>query len=666
MDRMDRWILRICSFAMCIVMGVCAIAAARGYQQIYPYDANVLFSISTTDSSRTKDELAHGLSALGNEFKTIIGKVSANPKDYRNERDIVVFSGEPEPTAGPITVNGSVHWLDPHMSGKVISHDDLGDRSLDGQFFAIGTHDFIDALSEWGESNSVEICLEKVSDGSESLVIRNFLQTSTGMLAIVCFFLVIASVLALMRRLYRKQKVELIEGIPYWKVRARCCLEILFLTAQGCMPGCLAIALYLLALPQGIMQLGLVASLCSQAMLLYCSIAFAIVGAIALFCVPSFKDLGQRSVTARQTKTLSLGLEIAGIALVVISSISTAGMLNAETRILENARIYEEMPEATRVRLLYTPDEATIDNAPETHELISNASESGSLLLSLDVGQSMLITEDELRGFDGFVVVNRSFLNEIHVGVEEPGGSGAIFKINQDQVPAPLWDQTQVWLSNNTKTDPTFYRYEGEGLLALGANVSQGGTATLMKNPLVLLADNISEDWSYSGFIVPLLTTGNLFFSSYESAQNLIEESGMSGYIAAIDNIVELSLQQAQAAYMKAVVLLVSVLTALALVVVMGAQDAASWCSAKSKLIFARRSSGSTLPSISTAKLGRRIAFLCVGALAGAVFCLLIGSCDMTTVLLVVFGVTCLTMLCTVVFRCHFADIEFNRLANRR
>lgn len=664
---MDRWVLRSSSLLFSIVLCLCAIQAAQGFQRLHPCGSDATFSLNIVEAAHTKEELAVSLANIGNNCNVLIGKVSANPEQYTNERDIILFSGNPNSIYGPIISNNQVNWLDQNVSGSVVSYTNLNSRSLNGEYFATWSEELFSSLTTWCKENYIEIEYRNTVLSPVENIFQNFLLSDTGLLAIVCFFLIAASVVASLHKLRESQRIEIVSGKPCYQIRIDCCLSILTKVFQGCILGTIVVCLYVLTFSDGIRQLFVVISLCAAPLLLYTLITFLVMGSLCFVSLPSFNKIGLRHISGTALDVSKTALECLGIVITILALVSSYTMIGAQSDLLREAEAYGKIPEATRLSLIYIPNESTYCSATELQKLIELGELSGDLLLSLDVNQSMLIEDGMIDDFDCFVIVNPAYLDAIKVNVGSSGQNGMILPLPADAVPIFAKQQSEIWLNKSSLYEPAFYRYEGSGLLALGANTGKGGEVIIANNPLVMVVENLDTSWNYSGFIIPLLSSGNLFFNDYSVALELVEESEANSIVASFDNMAALSLQQAQIASQKIAVLTLSILIAIILTFAMSVQSAASWCISNNQLIFAIRSSGLSLISIAVEGLSRRIAIIGLGSFLGVIAAIfLISNNNYLAAFLTMLGIFALMTLYSVVIRCHFIHIVFQKIAARR
>lgn len=667
---MQRWIVRICSFAFAIVLGICSIQTVQGIQKLAPFGSTVTFNINIMAAAQTKDTLAQGMAAIGDNQGTTIGKVSPNKEKYKTDRDVVLFSGGLGSATGPVVEQDKVLWLNQGITGQVINYKKMGDRTFNGEYFAIDTPGLREAIQTWAKANAISVDWKDLSYlTSEQSIITGMVSSSAGLMIPACLLLTLAAVAISLQKRWRQQKVELTEGKPYWKVRLESIGANLSLLLQGFFFGILASVLYLLSFPEGTAQVRAVASACAGAVFVFLLIAFLLVCLLSFFSVPPFKALGIRDNTSKALKTFALIVEFSGTTVVIVAIAAALSAVNLQSNVLGQVETFNQIPDATRLSLLYTPpgtQESKEAEKGKLTDLMQQAETADVLVMSLDVNQSISLSGDELAGFDHFLIANKTYLDAIGVGIESDGPRGSLHEIPATEVPKFATMQTAIWLAKDNKQTPPFYRYEGPGLLSLGPNAAEGGKSVVSKNPLVLVVDAPTTAWDYDAFLLPLLSSGNLFFSDYQSARELVDASGASDLVASIDNMAELNMQAAQDISMLIQVLSFSIAVALVIVIVMSFQAATSWRVASSKLIFAQRCAGRSLADIATGRIAGKVATSAAAALAGFCIEFFIITNSLLSSLGVSLAVFVLTVLCQIAFRCYLASSAFHKTAIRR
>lgn len=662
---MRKLVVRVCAAAFALATLLCSAQVVKGVQNIAPFDTDISFRINVASPLKQKDDIANEISSIGRELDTTIVKISPDKTDYKVKRDVIVFSGGTGSTVGPMVIEDEVHWFDRSLNGNIIAIDRIGDRSLNGEYMAREVPGLRQKIKDWAQSNLIEVEWSDLSSvASDGMILSNMMRSSTGLLLPSCFLLVLASTASFLQSIFYQQKIEIINGKPYTVIRIESVLGCLFSVMEGLFIGAFAGLLYLSVSTRSIERITVLLGLCGESIALISVILLLSVSVLALLSTPGFSELSKRE-HPKALKIFSGVLQFFGIVIASIAVSYTFSGINAKEAVLRQMDSFSKFPSAVRVSMLAVPD---TEESPENElfiEVAARAEHSEDAILTLDVNQAIGITQHDLGDYDHFVLVNESFIKKLDIGVGHSGLGGSLVPIDNDEIPKIALDQLGVWTKDGSIAGE-FYCYKGDGLLTFGPNVGNGGESVLCKNPIVLLVDDFEEKWSADNLIVPLMTTGNIFFSNYEKAIEHIEGAGAGEFVASVDNIFELSMKTAQDIDTQIRSLVIAACSSFALVIVMGFQEAGAWAIKRERTIFALRSNGESALSIVFDCFGSWLirSFAAI-ALCFAYETTVLGY-DATMPLLSGVAVMFCLISFQIVFRCYFAWRQFNRAVSRR
>ncbi len=613
--------LSACTFA--VVLCFCALQAIQSYQKQKPFDADVYFGLNTAEAQVPKEQLAQELSAIGNDHQAMICKTSPDEKQYLKKNDIILFSGPTESPLGPVVEGSALKWLDAGLTGEVVSPEDVGTRPLSGTYYASDAPGLRDAVERWASERSIVVDWGGPLEGlSVPVLAAAMLLNASGLLVPAAALFLAASILCLSQKEWRANCVLLVGGVPYGRVRSLATLRVITMFVQGFAVGLVASAAYVFFARGGIEQLALAARAGSETILLFLLVALLVGSLLGAALVPPFKGLSRREGVAAPVRVLGSALTAGGLLVVALGLFWGLTLMRQEHMLLAQSEVYERMADATRITIRSLPSERHNGGMgygrSAVSRLLKDADDRGILMLSLDVSQSIGLSGDSLDGFDTYVIVNRAYLGLVGVGVAEDGEQGELLPLPDDQVPPSAREYASLWGGEAGDAAFSFWRYEGEGLLALGANTSQGGQNATYANPLVVLVDGPIQDLNYEGFTGAMLSTGNLFFSDGEQLEELVRETGSGEFIASIDRLFELAQTYAQIASSRVSSFLAAAAAAGGVVVAMAAQASMSWSELRKRLVFARRSNGDPYPLIALDGMRVQVllALLCVATAA--------------------------------------------------
>ena len=665
---MYRLAMRLAACALAIVLCFCGTQSVKSYQRQAPFGADISFSLNIVDSSAPKSQIARELAAIGEEHNTLICKVSPDEKHYLTKTDIVLFSGSTDSEIGPsLDSDNNIQWTDGDISGKLIDYRDMGSRTLNGSYCASNTVGLRDAIQQWAASRAIIIEWHALSGLTAPVLVGSMFANASGLLIPASMLFVAASVLFMAQKRWDTNRILLIGGVPYIRVRGSLAACAILSLLQGLLAGYLMFAIYVAIFAGGLTQLHIIASAILPT-ILPLSIITAIAGSIlGGATAPSFESLHQRKASSLPIRVLKSSLTVCSLLIVMVGIFFGCSLLENERILLSQSSMYEQMASATRVSLRAIPSERNdggISYAKEHIEkLIDEAERSNILLASIDVKQSMSLSTSECEGFDSYVIVNRAYLDLLDIGIEKSGSNGSITQLEIDDVPETAIKLTNLWGGDSANDGFSFWSYSGSGMLALGANTSQGGRNVTYDNPLVILIEAPMSSLNYEGFTSAMLSTGNVFFSDYDALDELISATDSREFIASIDRLFEVAQLYAQIASSRANVLLAAIIAACAVVISMAIQSALSWSSLNRKRIFANRSSGKSYPRIALNNMKRMI---CIGAVLIFASAAIEVACQMRYVTLSVAVPLILYLLAQLIFREIFSSTVFRSTIARK
>lgn len=602
---MGKWLLRLSSFVFTAVVCHCALLVLANYQKSVPLGADISFQLNTSAATIEKSELALELSEIGKSLNTMICKVAPNVNSYLIQRDIILFSGTTQATYGPYIDKESIYWLNQDITGSLIKASNLEDRSLSGTYYATDIQNLREQIDAWSASRSISIEWLSASKGAVPwLILQKMTNASTSLLICASFLLILASVACALLRAQHRNRIMLLGGSSLHQVQLTNMAQTFFPLFDGMAFGLACFAIYLLVLPQGVAQLKIYIQAASLAIACHC--LFATFAAILFsgICVPHMSNLAARYPVTMLKYSGPL-LTIASLAVCIIALIQTTALAKMQVEYLNQASAYENLATATRISLKSMP---AIENDGDSMQnsltsLILEAEEGGICLVSLDVNQSMSIGPEELGNHDHLVIVNEAYLNRLDIAIGHNSSGGSLDPIGESDVSHFAAEMASAWSDGAGSDAYGFYQYQGAGLLALGQGTAYGGENVVCKNPLVLVIKSSLADWNYSGFVEPLLSTGNAFFTDGEQLRRIVVDANVSEYIASIDNLFEKTLQNIQGVIATLNVRIATIVVATCVIISMGIQSAMSWAMLRRRLIFALRSNGNSYLRISAGSL---------------------------------------------------------------
>lgn len=631
-----------------------------------PFGSDIQFSLNVSNSGQRKEDLALGLAQIADDLNIILGKVSPDKEDYRGVRDIILFGRRLPASDGPAVTGNDIWWLDPSMRGTLLGVDDLEDRTLNGAYFTSYVPKLFDRLEAWSRENGVRLSVAEAPTSRPLADITALLMLSGGGLVLLSASLMtFAAVMCYAQQRYRAMKIQLVGRGSVRAVAFENAAGALILLVQGGTVGLLIFAVALLVRPAGILQVQVVLREGNPWGAVVVLVVFLLSTMLAALALPSLSDIAARSVSTRFLKTASRVLSCLGIAAAIVAAAGAASSLSIQRDALGQLSAYQQMPQATRLSFISMPEggDASLEGV---RRLAAVGVRNQSLELSLDVGQSMSVSDEDLEGYDGFFILNRSYVSSLDVGIEEPGQRGRLVALSDDEVPTAAREFAGVWLDSERPATLRFYRFEGPELMAMGPNPGMGGVIAIRSNPLVLLIDDVSVGWNTDGFIYPLMSTGNIFFNHYDAACEAIASSEINDQVASVDNLFELTRDSLQRISALIASYVWAVLVALGAAAAIGIMDAMAWASSKKRAIFAKRTSGARLVGIAFEGVLGEMLVIALAGLMGAILALLVAGRSGLMTLTATLGLCACCAAAHVGARCLLAARSCANTAERR
>lgn len=153
-----------------------------------------------------------------------------------------------------------------------------------------------------------------------------------------------------------------------------------------------------------------------------------------------------------------------------------------------------------------------------------------SLLLSYVVDSAILLTPEEMGGYDHLVMVNPQW-------VERFGRPDCLQPVELDSLPVGTRDFLNAQmpiLTGDGSVLPAgvgLYRCEDGGLFAFPSGVTLGWAKPITaKNPLVILVDDPAQALNSKSCTLPLASSGNILFPDRDRLETAFHESGLEDY----------------------------------------------------------------------------------------------------------------------------------------
>lgn len=542
-------IIRVCGVVMSIVLLLLSCKLLEANQQNKPFDSESVIEINTIDTKTNKEILIKELNAIvdsndGGMYKEVAGKGNIN-----KERNLVWF-GSTKPNSGNVVLNNdNIKWLSNNLSGKLIHSNDMGDAPLSGEY-AI-TENLKADLDTWAKKNDIDIIYFK-SPNMFKMLYLNLLGNPIGNTLIAMYLLTLMVFISYFLVKAKERSIKLLSGVSKRRIFMS---DIEYLSKNmliGYFGGIfLMSAYYIITKNFQNLLLILKASFISILVLLIAILVLSMI--LSIVVIPNVKYIANREIPIKKFELITTTLKLTAILFAVSILANTVLSATVAQRMSAEYSSWANVKNTFRLSLSTLDDLYEGDNLSDVKKFISEMQNKNNMSISLVVDKSVEIT-DELKesGFDHFVIVDKSWLEFVGVGINEEKTNGKLQKYNFNNISSSLKKfalaQMPLLINENVvKTEKLkYYKFTGEKMGALAPNPGDMDALMSLKNPLVVVIDDPARELNTKGFVIPTLSSGNIIFSDRTVLDSSLKNNIMKSYVISVDNIADLALKAAQ------------------------------------------------------------------------------------------------------------------------
>lgn len=665
-----RFVIRAVSFLLAIVMGLLVAQLIEVDQNRTPFDTASSFEIDTSQSPLSKDDLVHGLSAIADETDVTLLKVVADPDDFQGKRDVFWFGAQPPQGDQPPTAGRAVNWFNPGLTGEFLPATELGDRPLAGRLHVSASAAFVSALDEWAQHSGVVLFWDEApSSGALAMVVASL--TGIGNACIAVAVLLIASLIVWFVGQARSRSLRLLGGVSLARIHAQDGLELTKNVGLSMMAGLVAITAFV-GWTRGTEHLPVFLRGLFEPIGVVVLAVMVVIATLSLATRPTVDTIAKRQIPLRSFGRVGTAVRFLAVALGVV--VLPAALIYAQNSSVaaREQSVWEGLRDTVRVSFsnmsAFDQDEG-LNNATS---FFSQAEEQGILALSYTVDAGIRMTSEILGDYDHLVITDETFLHRMSVGIREPDEQGQLTPISLDDVNSSLQDfirlQFPLWTNSgeHLPDDMRLYTYSGPGLPSAGLNVGLGGETVFAENPLVVVVDDPAETLDVHGFLLPAMSSGNVFFTDGAAVRALLVAHEITPYVASIDHVSDLALDSAQSFAQEARLYLLAAGLIIVALLVASVQGAQLWAGANERRVFTMHSSGVFYRNIIAAPVRTEIFLLLAACAVGGGAAILLRRADIGVTVAAVLIVAALYLLATVAAYRASAQQAFSRATHRQ
>ena len=631
--------IRLTSFVFALFTFILIFQHIMIEQQRFPFDTTKQFELNISNSNVPKEELINGLNELTELNEGVLVKVTIDPENYENKKDIIWFGTQKPISKNMILDNQKIYWLDSELTGELISSVNMGARPLYGTYAMQGSNKFKNEITTWANENNIRISWY-VKPSILKTAYSYLIYNGIGNAIITAFLLFLTTLIAWFVTHAKARTIRLLGGVSIKRIYAEDTISIMTIATSSFLIAWIVMIGYV-AFVNGISQIPLIIlqSFISLVLLLLLSSLFIVL--ISMLVRPKIDHLASRKIPLKRFRQLGTATSIISIILALLIIPNTITSAYILQQLSKEYSLWEKMESNVSVSF------GDIDSL-ETEEMISNVEaffydmeQKNNLCLSLVIDKTILLNEEEYGGYDHIIISDKAWVDSFNIGVGKDDKGGKLTGVNFEKLAEPLQNfliaQMPIWTKNGEvqASGIGFYEFIGEKFLALPPNVGYGGSTIQAENPLVILVDNPISTLKTKSFMLPAASSGNVVFQDEEMLRSALGDSPIKEYVVSIDTITDVALEQAQKFGKESVFYIMACILIFITMIFGGIMNAQLWVGSNKKRIFTLHTFGKTYNEIIQPSFKKELIINILTIIAGGVISFMIRHPEPITLIIV-------------------------------
>lgn len=588
-------IIRVCGVAMSIVLLLLSGKLLEVNQRDKPFNSESVIEINTGDTRTEKNILIKDLNAIVDANKGEMYKEVSGKNDFNKERNIVWFGSKKPSTNNIVLDNDEVKWFSNNLSGKLIHSSDMEEIPLSGEYSI--TENLKQDLSQWAKNNDIDINYYTESNSLKKIYMGLF-GNPIGNTLVAVYILTLMVFISYFLVKAKERSIKLLSGVSKKRIFIMD-IEYLFKNLLiGYLSGLLFISLFYL-LTKNFQNLMLILKLSSIRILLSLIIALLLAMILSIVVIPNVKYIANREIPIKKFESLTITLKLISILFAVMILSNTVLSAIVAHKMSEEYSSWANVQDTFRLSFSELDDLYSDDNLKDIKKFISEMQKENNMSISLVVDKSIEM-DDELKesGFDHFVIVDKSWLEFVEVGINEDSTNGKLLNYDFEKINPSLkqfiTEQMPLLINEDTiKTEELkYYSFTGEKMGALAPNTGDMDSLMSLENPLVVVIENPAIELKTQGFIIPTLSSGNIIFSNKSTLERNLENNVLKQYIISVDNIADKALKTAQDFKQQFISYIIAGLTLIITIIFAGVLNAKLWAYKNKRRIYIMLTNG--------------------------------------------------------------------------
>lgn len=594
---MIRFAVRIAALLTLVVLMCVTDAYIRQQEDVLPQGAEGAVLLDLSDSTISKQRAVEDLDALSDQNDLHLAKVVADKQDFLHGKNLYAFGKSTGAT--PV----QLAWYEKSTHGVLESSSRLGDADLNGMYVFRG--DGAEVIGGWARQNHVTVTV--LDTRAQSIAKFTLVSSGYGVALICSLILLLVSSMGWSVLSAHSKALRVVAG------QSRAAIIAADIRSYLTVAGPVLVGGYVL----GVIAVALLRADHAVSRFLWTSVPFLLAfllllvvtfAAMTLIAAPTAEVIAQRRSGILAYRSLSEALKLVAIALTAVSLpiFTSAAMTSLGSS--TNASYWKVFGDDVSLRILTASEDSYQATEPRLAQLVGRAESSHEALLNYRLSPESSPASD----FDGVVLTNTAYLDQVReslgADLESVAGDSAA-----DAAVAGLSENLSMWCARacsasdfelfTTAPDAVFPALDGAGDAELA----------LLHHPLVLNTDRIAGVYR-PDFIGPLLTSGNIVFSSGSSVSRSVDELGLGNVVLSIDRVADTGLQQGQSDYERAGAQIVGIALLLMALVLSSAIAAQVYIATIARRVFVCRCAGMSWPRVLERRLVYEAAAVCVCA----------------------------------------------------
>ena len=506
-----------------IFLAVAGWLTSREVDATYPAGSHYSIGLSTQESAASKTEVVDAFDAFARDHDVRLFKIHAAWVGDESVEELIVFGNLNEDGSGTVDSNGRT----------LITSSDIGTRGLSGHY-ALG--DCLDCGREFVDiAESLDLNIVWFNTRSVPALLEELVSSGIGYALFALLVLTTAVSVLWNSGLSRSRNIRVVGGLPTIRILVD---DLVLLGGWFGLPvlgSGLLISFAAFFLWRGQLLTVFYAVLWTGALLLFLFVM--LINAMMLYATIDIEDLARRKGGAvRRLTSISLCLRITALVLVFLAapySVLLGGKAQSAEEDAERWSVAQSYVKLTNNTLIFEHEDEYI---ARFREFVRSAEVAEHAALSINVGQMIDLSADDLAPYDQWIITDEGFLEALEI--EQADMVEVAWDLIPSHVQEAMTETVDFW-TEGKGLEFSLYEWRGSGSFPSLGSVAGDGNSISSTNPIVLVPKDPYRELSAFYVLSTLAANGQMVFSDGSWLEGQLEEYGLSPYISSIDNLVD-------------------------------------------------------------------------------------------------------------------------------